>query len=395
MFISGMSGNEIYCLALKGFSPGEIVVGNSVCSLGIAGSLRSIGNTIAGGEISTVTDLTGVVAELKSLAGYTEFLSQGTAVHATAAKYPFFSSATSGIELYCHLDAGYRPIRFAMGNIAYALGIGRGLSGAFRTLARGEVHDFSAMYNEIRHTALARLRAEAARLGSNAVVDILVKIIPTGAGAVEFLLTGTASHHPRLPGAPSSPDQVATSELTGEELWNLARMGYAPQQLVMATSVYSLGLAGGIGALFKAIQRGEIPEVTHLIYEARENCLDLVRREAQAIGAERVIGNRLTILELAPGLIEIFAVGTAIRRLEGIAPETETLIPQAVIVDRDTLEGPNPFQALQPPAGPGGARRPAPAAQVSPAGCLVGIVVALLVLTFLILGIVVAALKHA
>ena len=27
MFISGMSGNEIYCLAQKGLSPGEIAVG--------------------------------------------------------------------------------------------------------------------------------------------------------------------------------------------------------------------------------------------------------------------------------------------------------------------------------------------------------------------------------
>ena len=35
MFISGLSGNEIYCLALKGFSPGEIAVGNSVVSMGV------------------------------------------------------------------------------------------------------------------------------------------------------------------------------------------------------------------------------------------------------------------------------------------------------------------------------------------------------------------------
>ena len=34
MLISGMSGNEVYCLAQKGLSPGEIVVGNSVCSMG-------------------------------------------------------------------------------------------------------------------------------------------------------------------------------------------------------------------------------------------------------------------------------------------------------------------------------------------------------------------------
>src|ERR1700693_5414719 len=109
MLISGMSGNEIYCLAQKGFEPGEIVVGNSVCSMGLGGAIGSFGQSLAGGEISAVTELisggrhaaiqrmqeearrhgavgvTSVVSELRSLAGYTEFLAQGTSVHAQGA----------------------------------------------------------------------------------------------------------------------------------------------------------------------------------------------------------------------------------------------------------------------------------------------------------------------
>ena len=102
-----------------------------------------------------------------------------------------------------------------------------------------------------------------------------------------------------------------TSALSGEELWNLCKLGYVPKQLVMATSVYSLGVTAGIGAMFKAMSKGEIPEVTRLVYEARENCLELLRTEAKSLGATQVIGNRLNILELRPGLIEIFAIGTA------------------------------------------------------------------------------------
>jgi hypothetical protein len=34
---TGLSGNEIYCLAQKNFNPGNIVVGNSVHSLGFLG----------------------------------------------------------------------------------------------------------------------------------------------------------------------------------------------------------------------------------------------------------------------------------------------------------------------------------------------------------------------
>jgi uncharacterized protein YbjQ (UPF0145 family) len=360
MHISGMTGNEIYCLALKGFTPGEIAVGNSVVSLGISGALSSFGRSIAGGEIQAITEqisngrhaaitrmeqeaqrhgatgVSGVTTELGTMAGYTEFLSQGTAVFASQQGMRFFSTAASGIELYCHLDAGYVPMKFAMGNIAYALGVGRGLLGSVRTLARGEVKEFSSMYNEIRHTCLRRLRHEAAQQGANAVVDVNIKMLPFGPGTVELLMTGTASHHNGLSQGQVQENQVVTSELSGEELWNLAQMGLVPHQLVMATSVYSLGVAAGIGSLFQSLQRGELPEVTKLIYEARENCLELIRREATALGAERVIGNRLQIKEIGSGMVEVVAIGTAVKRADNMKPQTPQLIPQAVIALKST-----------------------------------------------------------
>src|SRR5207244_3430831 len=72
-------------------------------------------------------------------------------------------------------------------------------------------------------------------------------------------------------------DRPVTSELTGEELWNLARMGYGPLRLLLGTSVYSLGFAQGIGAFFKGLSRGEVDSITRLIYEARTNCLPTSR----------------------------------------------------------------------------------------------------------------------
>ena len=56
-----------------------------------------------------------------------------------------------------------------------------------------------------------------------------------------------------------------------------------------------------------------LAELTKLIYHARENCLELVRREASSLGAERVVGNKLTIRELSQGMIELIATGTALR----------------------------------------------------------------------------------
>ena len=397
MHISGMTGNEIYCLALKGFTPGEIAVGNSVVSLGVSGALSSFGRSITGGEIQAITDqissgrhaaitrmeqeaqrhgatgVSGVSSELGTMAGYTEFLSQGTAVFAGQQGMRFFSTAASGIELYCHLDAGYVPLKFAMGNIAYALGIGRGLLGSVRTLARGEVKEFSSMYNEIRHTCLRRLRAEAAQQGANAVVDVNIKMLPFGPGTVELLMTGTASHHNAISQGQVSENHVVTSELSGEELWNLAQMGLVPHQLVMATSVYSLGVAAGIGSLFQSLQRGELPEVTKLIYEARENCLELIRRDATALGAERVIGNRLQIKEIGSGLVEVVAIGTAVRRADNMKPQTPQLIPQAVISLKSTNAQEKNVSGLGAPTQPMGIAR-AGTRQAGAQGLIVAVV---------------------
>ena len=39
--LTGLSGNEMYCLNLKGFRPGELVIGNSVHSLGFIGGMSA------------------------------------------------------------------------------------------------------------------------------------------------------------------------------------------------------------------------------------------------------------------------------------------------------------------------------------------------------------------
>src|SRR6516162_8959360 len=88
-----------------------------------------------------------------------------------------------------------------------------------------------------------------------------------------MLMVGTASFNPAL----GKLDRPVTSELTGEELWNLTHMGYAPLRLVLGTSVYALGLAGGISTFFRQLARGEMSAVTQLVYEARENCLANIR----------------------------------------------------------------------------------------------------------------------
>ncbi len=360
MLMTGLSGNEIYCLAQKGFGPGNIVVGNSVHSLGVVRGFTSGLKTLSGGEVGSITQLivdgrhaaiarleaeakeedarglTGVSSDLRNISNLMEFLAVGSAVKSAEHTGPFFSTACSGQDLYCQIDAGYEPRHFVIGNVAYALGIGRGLMGGLKIMARrGEVKEFSNMYNHTRHLALERLEAEAAERGCNAVVDIITKIMPFGSGVREMLMVGTGSYNEAL-GKPKTP---FTSELTGEELWNLTQLGYAPLRLVLGTSVYALGFAGGVGAKrsSEALGRGEIDEVTRLVYDARENCLDHIRIEAEDLKADGVIGIKVFIHEIGSGLVEVMAIGTAIRSHSSVGTHSDQLIPQAIIRDRDTF----------------------------------------------------------
>ena len=357
MLISGLSGNEIFCLAQKGWAPGNIVVGNSVQSLGFFGGLSSSLKTLAGGEIANLTQLitegrhaalsrmeaeakekqasgiTGVTSDLKQIGGMQEFIAIGSGVVAHQPQMPFFTSACTGQDLFCQVDAGYEPRHFVMGNVCYALGVGRGLMGTLRGMAGGEVKEFSQMYNHTRHLALDRLEREAAAFGAGSVVDIHTKVLAFGPGVREMLMVGTASAN----GALLKGDRPITSELTGEELWNLTQLGYQPLRLLLGTSVYSLGIAQGIGAFFSGLSRGEVNSVTRLIYEARENCLGHIHAEATALGADGVIGVKIFIHEIGASMVEVLAIGTAIKRNGQVKTASPSLLPQAIIRDRDTF----------------------------------------------------------
>ena len=103
--MTGLSGNEMYCLHQKGLQAGDLVIGNSVFSVGVIGSLGSGLKTLAGGEVTQITSvihegrlksyermvvearkhggigITGVSNELVLHGGNVEFLSIGSCVH--------------------------------------------------------------------------------------------------------------------------------------------------------------------------------------------------------------------------------------------------------------------------------------------------------------------------
>jgi uncharacterized protein YbjQ (UPF0145 family) len=357
--MTGLNGNEIYCLHLKGMKPGNMVIGNSVYSMGLLGSIGAGFNNLMGGEVTQVTQIihegrlqsyqrmeqearshggigiSGVTSELRHFHGNIEFLSLGSTVHAetgpgSGKEQLSFTTAHDAGELFCQIDAEYRPLKFVFGNVAYSVGVTGGVFGSLKSLARGEVKEFSDVFNLTRHLALQRIVAEAASVGANAVVGITTTVLPFQ-GVHEMMMMGTAAHNPALPAG----QPPVTSDLTCQEMWNLSNMGYAPIKLVLGTAVYSLGIVGGMMAALKSFSRGEISELTSLIYDAREHAIGLIRQEAAALGADDVVGIRIHVHDLGK-LLEFMAIGTAVKKIPGIKTQSATLPPQAIIVDKDT-----------------------------------------------------------
>jgi uncharacterized protein YbjQ (UPF0145 family) len=281
-----------------------------------------------------------VTSEVIFHSGNIEFLSIGSSLYVSNAQPSsgFMTSSADGQELFCQIDAGFQPVRLAFGNVAYSIGLARSLMGGLRQMAHGEVTQYSNAFSVTRRLALERISNEARQLNANSVIGIKTTIVPIGEkGMREMMMLGTASINPSLSAIAAQVGGVITSDLTAEEMWNVMRLGYAPMQLVLGTSVYSLGVIGGVKAALRGIAKGEINSLTQLVYGAREQSLKKVQDQAQAIGADMVIGIKTYIYQLGSELIEFLAIGTAVKRIDGVQPRSEQLPPQAIIRDKTTF----------------------------------------------------------
>ncbi len=360
---SGLSGNELFCLQLIGFEPGNLVLGNSVYAIGflgsqlagiktvIGGEIKQVTNMIAGGRVEAINRLekeiasnggngaTGVTSELIFHQGNIEFLSIGSTIHRIDQQLtPSITSSSDGQEFFCQVDAGYIPIKFVFGNVAYSLGIARSFMGELKEMVRGEVKQYSNVFSTTRNLALERITEEARKAGANSIVGIRTTIVPVGQkGVKEMVMIGTASYSEQAAKYAESVGGIISSDLTAEEMWNVTRIGYVPLKLILGTSVYSLGIAGGIKAAIRGFVKGEINTLTQLIYEAREQSFKRIKEQADAINATDVLGIKTYIYQLEDDLIEFLAIGTAVKKVTDVKTRSDQLPPQAVMRDKTTF----------------------------------------------------------
>ena len=100
-----------------------------------------------------------------------------------------------------------------------------------------------------------------------------------------------------------------TSDLSVNEFLLVKEAGFTPLGLVMGSSIYSISAQHLAQA-----QPGEVMPLTQSLYQARELAMERMEAEADELGADGIVGVRLTVSVHAWGtnIIEFLAIGTAV-----------------------------------------------------------------------------------
>ncbi|MBB2167851.1 heavy metal-binding domain-containing protein [Gluconacetobacter aggeris] len=123
---------------------------------------------------------------------------------------------------------------------------------------------------------------------------------PSGDGPSATATAGFMAGHAR--------GGVVTSDFSVRELLVVEHAGFRALGLCMGNSIWK------VQANFQLNNSAyELIDITGAMYGAREKAVEIMRAEAEALGADGIVGTRLEIAQLADsGMLEFRAFGTAI-----------------------------------------------------------------------------------
>ena len=113
---------------------------------------------------------------------------------------------------------------------------------------------------------------------------------------------------------PGKPGSIFTSDLSVNEFLLVREVGFRPLGLVLGSSIYHVGLQIG-----RWSKNQELDVLSQAMYHARELAMTRMEAEAQALGADGVVGVRLDVelKEFGSDIAEFIAIGTAVHAEEG------------------------------------------------------------------------------
>lgn len=209
------------------------------------------------------------------------------------ASTPFFTSDLTAKEYALAQAGGLRPLAQVMGSSVVHRGW---IGGQGIYYVTGEQPALSEPWNLARGRAFARLRQEAELADADGVIGIEITSGPLReAGAVEFVVFGTAVRDSTLPSGHGGPLGMCT--LSGQEVDKLRRIGAEVCGVVGHTTVLAVQLGMNsswvmnAGGMFGggAQMNTEITEIAQGVYDARDRAMAEVRRQASATPANSIV----------------------------------------------------------------------------------------------------------
>jgi len=224
---------------------------------------------------------------------------------------PLFTSDLSISEFVLLKQLKMQPLGLVLGSSIYHVGIQYG-----NFFINQELEYLSQALYHARELAMNRMEEEADVLGADGIVGVRLEVgsYPWAGDALEFTAVGTAVKAPPGESHRNARGKPFTSDLSVQDFYKLYAVGYVPAELVMGNCVYHVAHQNFMQQMVQTGYNVELPNYTQAIYEARELAMSRMQAEAEAHGAEGIVG--MEIVERnhgwQPHVIEFFAVGTSI-----------------------------------------------------------------------------------
>src|ERR1700745_1641336 len=113
---------------------------------------------------------------------------------------------------------------------------------------------------------------------------------------------------------PGKAGSIFTSDLSVNEFLLVREAGFRPLGLVLGSSIYHVGLQIG-----RWNKNQELDVLSQAMYHARELAMSRMEAEADALGADGIVGGRLGVARKGVGgeNARVIAVGTAVKAEPG------------------------------------------------------------------------------
>jgi uncharacterized protein YbjQ (UPF0145 family) len=228
-----------------------------------------------------------------------------------------FTSDLSLDEVLLIEEMGFEPVDLVMGTSYFHIG--------WQSSGWGsqELDVLTHGMSEARHMAMRRVNAQLQQLGADGIVGMRLTVEHHHHTA-NFVAIGTAIRRTdgrgqdwRVNGRPF------TSALSGQDLHTLARAGFRPCALVMGNCVYQVEYQGLLTWFRNRNVNVEQANFTTALYDARELAMGRMQAEAEAAGANGIVGVKVHEGTYSWGshVIEFMAIGTAISPMGTLDPK--------------------------------------------------------------------------